>query len=710
MTSTTQGSAVQVVEDKLPKVLNDADNYNPPYLRQPPDTPLHQFSGPIPFNFYDRHLDDALALKRVVPLTALPKHLSQKVDHVFDDLKKHGLSPLPLNGYTRHYVASLEPPETSAERITMSTLADGYALSIGIFCPALASTWTIHPRTSTYKSAFVFDHHSSRIPKDVEGVYPFYSARLSPFHTLHNEILSSVDEQTKAALKGLAGRDLFTCLFFPMSPDMDEVFAEMDQLSTSFPSSAYTTTNFPTPPNPSMKVPPFDASSAPWVLPKLPPVSQVKFPTTKNRTVEPKRVETPWFSSTITAGGIVHNAWHRAVQEDTTIIVFNCGNYERIGIRHRASQTLFLSDLIQVWDCKNPSYGRLHLGLFCSAISDTFDRFQQTYQQPLDNPIPPTLKRPREPDEPHHSRRSTRIKLMTRTSGIKRPTNRTKNSKRTAFLKALTPRTLALVSIKYQHFNSPVPAPCLRMGGMLSPEGVCGNVRRWKSSYEQSEQCSLTLLSDLSEGGTGRVHVARMEIVTEDGVSLTEDVVVKAAAEPSLQARVRQEYRVYRRLWEHGVQRIPLVYGLYEDIDNMVTFLVLEKLEMSFRDREPINEEGGGVLLTGVSHAERSLCLKTVRAIHQAGVIHRDLRPDNILFAPDGKPMIVDFDRARRNPTPEQMKREIEDFRRLLDGKLEGSLMFSTGDFQSDSESESESESESQHSDHPSEDKEGSEE
>jgi len=33
-------------------------------------------------------------------------------------------------------------------------------------------------------------------------------------------------------------------------------------------------------------------------------------------------------------------AWGRAVLHDATFIIFNCGVYERIGVHHRASQTL----------------------------------------------------------------------------------------------------------------------------------------------------------------------------------------------------------------------------------------------------------------------------------------------------------------------------------------------------------------------------------
>ncbi|KAF8878710.1 hypothetical protein CPB85DRAFT_1498587 [Mucidula mucida] len=57
----------------------------------------------------------------------------------------------------------------------------------------------------------------------------------------------------------------------------------------------------------------------------------------------------------------VQKAWVHAVKTDTTVIVFDCGNFIRIGIRHRERQTLFLSNLIDIRTCKDPAYGPMDL-------------------------------------------------------------------------------------------------------------------------------------------------------------------------------------------------------------------------------------------------------------------------------------------------------------------------------------------------------------
>ena len=59
---------------------------------------------------------------------------------------------------------------------------------------------------------------------------------------------------------------------------------------------------------------------------------------------------------------------------DTTFIIFHCGKYERIGVRHRATGTLFLSNLIDVHSCRDPGYGKIQAGLYLLIIKDAMER------------------------------------------------------------------------------------------------------------------------------------------------------------------------------------------------------------------------------------------------------------------------------------------------------------------------------------------------
>ena len=64
------------------------------------------------------------------------------------------------------------------------------------------------------------------------------------------------------------------------------------------------------------------------------------------------------------------------MEADATLIVFHCGSFERIGYRHRTSQTLFLSDLINVSTDSKPHYGQLQIGLYMAVLRDALERIR----------------------------------------------------------------------------------------------------------------------------------------------------------------------------------------------------------------------------------------------------------------------------------------------------------------------------------------------
>lgn len=50
------------------------------------------------------------------------------------------------------------------------------------------------------------------------------------------------------------------------------------------------------------------------------------------------------------------------VRQDTTVLVLYSGNFEYLCLRHRGSQTLYVSDLLHIAHMHNPSYGKHELG------------------------------------------------------------------------------------------------------------------------------------------------------------------------------------------------------------------------------------------------------------------------------------------------------------------------------------------------------------
>ena len=58
-------------------------------------------------------------------------------------------------------------------------------------------------------------------------------------------------------------------------------------------------------------------------------------------------------------------------------MVLHSGNHEIIGIRHRKTQTLYISCIIEPHSCSNPAYGMLQVGIYIAALQDTIDREMQ---------------------------------------------------------------------------------------------------------------------------------------------------------------------------------------------------------------------------------------------------------------------------------------------------------------------------------------------
>ena len=75
-------------------------------------------------------------------------------------------------------------------------------------------------------------------------------------------------------------------------------------------------------------------------------------------------------------------AWAQAVRVDGTVIVLNSGNYEFVCLRHRATKTLYVSDLIEPPKCSDPGYGKLHVGIYIAAVQDSIDRMTQPASAP----------------------------------------------------------------------------------------------------------------------------------------------------------------------------------------------------------------------------------------------------------------------------------------------------------------------------------------
>ncbi|GAA3607034.1 hypothetical protein GCM10022419_109940 [Nonomuraea rosea] len=145
------------------------------------------------------------------------------------------------------------------------------------------------------------------------------------------------------------------------------------------------------------------------------------------------------------------------------------------------------------------------------------------------------------------------------------------------------------------------------------------------------------LLRTIGQGGMGTVWQAHDEV-------LGRDVAVKEVLPPpDLTGSEREEFavRTFREARAAGRVAHPGVAAVYDVLEEHGHPWIVMQLVHSRTLGEIIRDEGP--MPPADAAAIGLQILEALRAAHAAGVLHRDVKPDNVLLTEDGRAVLTDF-------------------------------------------------------------------
>jgi serine/threonine protein kinase len=172
---------------------------------------------------------------------------------------------------------------------------------------------------------------------------------------------------------------------------------------------------------------------------------------------------------------------------------------------------------------------------------------------------------------------------------------------------------------------------CLTEGESIMPQPIVQPLRRWDS--ERIGQ--YTIIGRLGAGAMGQVFLARSPA---GRLVAVKTIRVELAEEAGFRARFARE--VAAASWVSGVFTAAVIEADPDaDLPWVATaYVPAPSLSTLVKMAGPLPIPAVRWLAAG--------CAEALQSIHGAGLLHRDVKPSNVLVAPDG-PRVIDFGIAR---------------------------------------------------------------
>ncbi|KAH9474899.1 hypothetical protein JR316_0013367 [Psilocybe cubensis] len=541
-----------------------------------------------PVLFFNRHLAVGHQLKRVEHAAWIPQQLARLCEDAIIQFTEHGHSFDETSGYKKTKYGATVSGANSED------VAAHHVGHMAARCNAYASKLMFNPKDPTW-----FSFVQSNIECSPNSEHSFNLCGTTTVVARKTEILQTLDEWALSTIDRLSTvPSLFNFEFFAKNKDGERLLRSMVS-STSFKWEAPTTTGVIA--MESSHQPPLDSPFLKSLFPSLKGV-----PT--NRTSQGAGPSLPLFSvkrSSLVAPSrhnkdrdldyrinpnhYIQKAWYTAVVTDATFILFSCGTLQRIGIRHRGSQTLFLSDVIDTMRWSSLGFGQIHLGLVLAAIRDRLSmineeellnrhssrRTENLIQRNLYNAIKNNATRPQQ-------RISNPVHQLTSTEMDKK-----------FFNDELARRDMVFLFADFGVHQSPAPSAFRRMEPSCVSRLFNSNSYNFKHkpSYSPDSYISATInQTSIGEGSMGVAYKTIVEVETSSGTKYQRGMVIKLAT-GDIKEKIINEYEVYKQLASRGVTRgIIGTHGLFHDTETGAMLMLMDDAGNSLADR--YNREG----------------------------------------------------------------------------------------------------------------------